>query len=190
MNHGTLEETVLLKIFNQICQKFNLPDPATSENLDKAIDLINTKILNYDQKITKLQYGLNLINFYIFYSTATTSISKMQNIFNETELEFFKLILHKIIDSEDLSISPIVALNSQINLGGKVNQSRAGKLLQNWISAGYFLKHEDNLIYLGPKSLMEFKEILQNMELPYLRTCLLCEDVAPWVKKDEILLNK
>lgn len=105
----------------------------------------------------------------------------MQNSYNEDELDFYKRVLSKIIDNEELCISPLAALNLQTNSSRKVNQSRAQKLLEIWISNGYFMKQENSMIYLGPKSLVEFKDMLQTMELPYLRSCVLCEDIAAWV---------
>jgi len=105
----------------------------------------------------------------------------MQNSYNEAELEFFKLILNKIIEGEELTIAPTTALNliSQIT-ATKLNKLRAQKLLDVWIQSSYFFKHNDNQIYLGPRILSEFKELLQGMELDYLKSCLLCKNVAIW----------
>lgn len=183
MNHGAYEEKDLIKVFNLICRQFELEELPRSpaESLQRVIDLINTKISRFDQKVVKFQYGLNLVDYYVFCSTAKTSVSSMQNFYNEDELDFFKRVLVKIIENEELCISPLAALNLQTSSSGKVNQSRAQKLIENWIRNGYFVKQENSMIYLGPKSLVEFKDLLQTMELPYLRTCVLCEDVAAWV---------
>jgi Nse1 non-SMC component of SMC5-6 complex len=151
----------------------------------QVIDMINTKISPFDQKISHFDYGLNNSEFIVFFSSAQTSISKLQNFYNEVELNFFKLILMKILDSEDLNIKPRDALNLSSHIDDKkINKLRAQNLLENWITATYFHQHTDNLIYLGAKTLTEFKELLQKMELAHCRTCLLCENIAIWVSFD------
>lgn len=152
-------------------------------NLKKVIDMINEKIQQFDQKITEHQYGLTNEEFYVFHSTAKTSMSKLQNSFSIDELDFFKLILTKIVENDQLTIAPIDALNLCNLTSGKINKLRAQKLLEIWIQNHYLYKHvDDNKIYLGARLLTEFKELLQNMELDYLKSCLLCENIAIWVK--------
>lgn len=107
----------------------------------------------------------------------------MQKFYSEAELDFFKLLLSKISENDRLNIAPREALNISSNIQPKLNKMRAQKLLDFWILSGYFHQHDDNQIYIGPKSLTEFKEILQKMELPYCRTCSLCENIAVWVRK-------
>lgn len=143
--------------------------------------MINERIGRFDQMIVKFQYGLNLTEFYVFYSTAKTSISKLQNSYNEFELELFKHIFTLIIENQELKISPRDALNLQSKVAGKVSKVRTEKLIDLWTAGGYFFRH-DNVIFLGPKSLIEFKENLQKMNAVYLRSCMLCEDVAAWVR--------
>lgn len=150
---------------------------------EKVIGQINEKISRFDQKIVTYEYGLTNDQFLVFYSTAKTSMSKMQNMYNEAELDFFKLVLTKITANDELFIAPRDALNliTQIT-GSKLNKLKAQKLMDNWIQSNYFYQHSDNKIYLGAKILCEFKELLQNMELDYLKSCLLCENVAVWVR--------
>lgn len=156
-------------------------------DMTKTIDLINAEIRPFDQKIALYEFGLTNDEFYVFYSTAKTSISKLQNSYNEAELDFFKLILTKIVKHEQLNIAPIDALNLCTAItGAKLNKLRAQKLLANWIQSKYFFQHDDNKIYLGPKVLYEFSELLQGMELNYLKSCLLCEAIAAWVRSSKL----
>lgn len=164
-----------LKIFFSTVQHNDVPD-----NVDDAIALINTKIGQFDQRILKQEYGLTNEEFYIFHSTAKTSMSKLQNTYSEDELDFFKLIISKVLQNEELTISPIEALNLSSGTTGKINKLRAQKLLDDWIACHLFYKHKDNNIYLGAKILTEFKELLQAMELEYLKSCSLCENIALW----------
>lgn len=150
--------------------------------ITEVIDVINEKISPFDQKIAKFDYELSNKEFIVFFSSAQTSISKLQNFYNEAELDFFKLILTKITDNEELSIAPRDALNLTTHITGKLNKLRAQKLLDSWITTCYFYQHSDNQIYLGARMLAEFKELLQKLELPYCRTCLLCENIAIWVR--------
>lgn len=150
--------------------------------ITKVIDMINEKISPFDQKISKFDYELSDQEFTVFFSSAQTSMSKMQNFYNEDELDFFKLILTKITDNEKLNIAPREALNLTTQITGKLNKLRAQKLLDGWITTCYFYQHSDNQIYLGARMFIEFKELLQNLELPYCRTCSLCENIAVWVR--------
>lgn len=151
---------------------------------EKVIEMINTKISSFDQKIEKYDYGLTNEEFVVFFSSAQTSMSKMQNFYNEAELDFFKLLMTKIIMNEKLNITPRNALNISSSILPKLNKLRVQKLLDGWIITGYLYQHSDNQIYLGAKTLTEFKEFLQKMDLAYCRTCLLCENIACWVRID------
>lgn len=151
---------------------------------DKVIDMINEQIGAFDQKISTYEYGLTNDQFWVFQSTAKTSMSKMQNFYSQAELDFFKLILTKITSDKELNIAPREALNLSSDItGSKLNKLKAQKLMDGWIQGCYFFHHTDNRIYLGPKLLCEFKDLLQSMELDYLKSCLLCENVAVWVSR-------
>lgn len=63
-----------------------------------------------------------------------------------------------------------------------MKKKQAEKLLDSWCSNNYFKKQKGK-IYLGPRLLCEFRELLQSLELNYLRSCLLCESVAIWVRQ-------
>jgi hypothetical protein len=182
MTSGSFTENELMKVFKEIFTHFGVtegnPRDATAEDLTKTIDLINVRINRFDQRVVKHFYKDE--NYYCFCSTAQTSLSKMQSAYSENELDLFKLILNKIVDNEELRTTPISIMNLQIDgNSGKVKTLRVEKLLEEWIRSGYFVR-ENNSILLGPKSLIEFKEILQSFELEYLRTCVLCDDIAPW----------
>ena len=151
-----------------------------------VIDMINAEIQPFDQKISEHEYGLTKDEFYVFHSTAKTSMSKFQNTYNEDELDYFKLILTKIVENDELTIAPIEALNLCNLTPGKINKLRAQKLLEVWMQSHYLYKHNDNQIYLGARVLTEFKELLQSMELDSLQSCLLCENIAIWVKKKSL----
>jgi non-structural maintenance of chromosomes element 1 len=182
MTKGSFTEKEFMKIFKEIFTHYGVkegnPRDARAEDLELTIDLINSRINRFDQKIVK--YFYRNVNYYCFCSTAQTSISKMQSDFNENEVDLFKAILHKIVEDEELCTSPISIMNLHIDGGTKVNTSRVEKLLEDWVMNGYFVRENNNMIYLGPKSFIEFKEILQSFELDYLRSCILCGDIAPW----------
>lgn len=150
-------------------------------DLDELISKINEKIAPFDQKITSYEYGLSKADYYVFHSTTKTSMSQFQNSYNADEIELFKNILKRISENEDLNIAPRDVLNLSTASSSKINKLRAQKLLDIWIQYHYFYKHSDNQIYLGAKVLTEFREMLQNMELDYLKSCLLCESIAIWV---------
>lgn len=145
--------------------------------------MINEKIARFDQKISAYEYGLTKEHFYVFHTTAVTSTSKMQSTFNENELDYFKALLSKIIENENLRIAPREALNLSSDVAGKINKLRAQKLLEIWIGNHYFFKHTDNRIYLGAKVLTEFKDYLQGKELDSLKSCILCESISIWVRQ-------
>lgn len=126
----------------------------------------------------------------MFCSTASTSVTKMQHVFTEHEVNFFKAIFLQVASSEDLSISPREALNLSNSV--KVNKVRGEKLIENWCTGGYF-KRQDNMIYLGPRAVTEFKEELKSMKHDLLKCCTLCGDIAAWVsrhKKDFLYVDQ
>lgn len=160
-------------------QRSDSPETQVNISLDDVIATINSKISQFDQKITKYTYDLTNEVFYIFHSTAETFMSKVQHSYNEAEVDFFKTLFMKITEDEHVRINPMDA----VNLSGKtITKLRASKLLERWTQEAYFQQIEDDSrIYLGPKSLVEFKELLQSMELNHVKSCSLCENIAIWV---------
>lgn len=162
-------------------------EPGSVRDLsEEMIEKINSKIAPFDQKVEKYEYGLTNEEFVVFISSAATSISKMQNSYNEAELDFFKILMTKIFMNEELNITPRNALNLSSSILPKLNKLRVQKLLDIWTVTGYLYQHTDSQIYLGAKSLTEFKEFLQKMDLAYCGTCLLCENIACWVRIDTV----
>jgi Nse1 non-SMC component of SMC5-6 complex len=147
-----------------------------------VIAAINSKISQCDQKIVKYNFGLTNKDFYIFHSTADTSMSKVQNSFNQADLEFFKVLFLTIVYDKNVRITPREALNLSSTIVGKITKVRAQKVLENWIEGAYFYQ-DDHHIYIGPKLLIEFKEQLQSMELNHVKSCSLCTSIAIWVSR-------
>jgi Nse1 non-SMC component of SMC5-6 complex/RING-like domain len=179
MSYGMIEENALRSIFVKIAKHYNTNNIRSDENLQQTINMINEKISEYDQRIVKHRYGFNGLYYYIFNNTAVTSIAKLQNTFTQTELDFFKLILTDILENDELYIAPRTALNLQSSVKGILSKVRAEELIDMWTFCGYFYRDHDK-IYLGPKSITELKEILQKMELNYIKTCMLCEELCVW----------
>lgn len=146
------------------------------------IAAINQKISTFDQKISKLNFGLTDDDYYVFHSTSETSMSSVQNSYNEADLEFFKAMFHTVVSDQNARIPPREALNLSSGIVGKITKVRAQKLLDKWISCAYFyLNQQDNHIYIGPKLIIEYQELLQSLELRHIKSCLLCESLAIWV---------
>jgi hypothetical protein len=159
----------------------NFDEQILKESLETAVDMINERIGPFDQKIVKHTYGLNQIEYFVFTSTAKTSLAKLQNSFSEFELEYFKQVFTQVVEDEDLNITPRDALNLCINVGGKVSKVRAEKLIEEWSASGYFHR-ENDLIHLGPKSITEFAETIRNLKLNHIKNCGLCNEIAAWVR--------
>lgn len=150
------------------------------------ITKINERITPFDQTITKCEYELTNVVFFVLHSTSGTFASKLQNTYNEDDIEFFKILLRNITQDENLTITPLAALN--LCTGGKMKKKQAEKLLDLWCSNHYFKKHQGK-IYLGPRLLLEYKDLLQSFELSYLKSCLLCECIAIWVRRTMLHLT-
>jgi len=150
---------------------------------------VNASIAPFDQRIVQFQYGLTNIEYFVHYQSSKSAISKFQNIFQGNELDYFKLIIARILTNEELFIAPRDALNVTSELTQKkMSKLRAQKLLDLWCLSRYLYQHADNRLYLGPRSLLEFKETLLNRNMNHLKFCQLCEDAAPWVSFADLFL--
>lgn len=174
MNYGTLDSVEFVKIFEQLISNLE-----TQISADDVISAINSKISQFDQKITKYTYDLTNEVFYIFHATAETSMSKIQHSYNASEVEYFKNLFIKITEDDHVRISPLDALNLSGKLLSKV---RAQRLLENWTQEAYFQQIDgEDYFYIGPKLLIEFKDLMISLELSHIKCCLLCESIAIWV---------
>lgn len=96
-----------------------------------------------------------------------------QNLYTEMEIQYFPLLLREIITSDSTCIAPIVALNLISILQRPLTKLRAGELLKLWTNMGYF-KEMNELIYLGPRSLVEFNGYLTVNYPDFIKTCSIC----------------
>lgn len=113
----------------------------------------------------------------------------MQNVYSEQELDYFKLIINKIIANTEVFITPRDALNISSEVPKKLLKIRAQVLLDKWLCSHYFFKNTDDKIYLGPKILNEFKELFQAQEIEYIKSCSLCDDIAIWVISNLLIIK-
>lgn len=153
-----------------------------NRSLDVSLDMINKKIQDFDQKIIMYEYPLTEKNYYMLINTAFTSVNKFQNAYNENELNYMRVIISELAESNDFHLNPIEVINLTSKLPGKgITKNRAQQLLDRFIMNGYFFK-QNSKIYFGPKMITEFKDYLLSQFPDNINSCSLCKGIAIWVR--------
>jgi hypothetical protein len=115
-------------------------------------------------------------------NTAFTSVNKFQNAYTEPELNYLRLIINEIAESNDFHLNPMEVINLTSKLQGKaITKNRAQQLLDRFIMNGYFYNHNSK-IYYGPKMITEFKDYLLQQFPDNISSCSLCKGIAIWVR--------
>lgn len=99
---------------------------------------------------------------------------RLQNVYSEAEVEYFRLLLKEIATNENNCTNQIDAINlvDQMKIS-KLSKCRAQVLLDKWNCECYFLEIRDQ-IYYGPRAVAEFSTYLQQNYPDFVRNCKLC----------------
>ncbi|XP_050312296.1 non-structural maintenance of chromosomes element 1 homolog [Anthonomus grandis grandis] len=83
------------------------------------------------------------------------SIAKCAKTFKPIELEYFNVLLQQLANNEDHHLKYAASLNMTSTLTSAYSLSKGEAILSKWIEQGFFIL-QDGLIYLGPRTIVEF----------------------------------
>lgn len=142
---------------------------------ENLINQINNKITVLMKKLVVIKYEFSGEEYLVIISSIPCPEMKMQKIFKASDLSYFEALFKRILESDEHSIryNAALALDSPKRRATLIANE---KLLEDWIRMLYFFKIEGN-IYLGPKSLAEYKNYIQ-LNYSDLDMCELCLNVT------------
>lgn len=146
-------------------------------SLKEFTSVINREITKQEFKIVLNVCEVTGQKQVILINTANDDISKLQNAFSTTQLEFFQRILQEIVTSEDKKLPHIYCLNLSTKLTGKLTHRDAEKLIDKWTRMGYLVQHDSD-IYLGSRCIIEFTSFFKGHCEDYVRNCSLCSELV------------
>lgn len=145
--------------------------------MDQAIQQINTALKLFEQQVTTIKHEQFDEDYVVFSTVAPIpTLIAQQKVMRPNDFKYFEAVLKNILEAEGYHIRNKVALTAEVaSTSGGRGRSLAGdnsKLLLMWQQLGYFTIKDGN-VYLGPKSLVEFKGYIHS-EYPDIKTCELC----------------
>lgn len=107
---------------------------------------------------------------------------KLQPNCPEIERKLFHDVLNKLIENTDdhsMKWNEVYTLNGEQQTS-QMPKQRMQDLLQTWVDQGYFLEQDEN-IYLGARTLVEYNDYFRNKYSSVLPSCPLCRGFVFWV---------
>ncbi|XP_028170613.1 non-structural maintenance of chromosomes element 1 homolog [Ostrinia furnacalis] len=152
----------------------------TDEELSSVQDLvkeINDEIRPLQQAIKITNDELTNEEVVIFLSLGYDDATKSQNIFNATELEYFRVLIEQIMTTEARQITGIHAINLVGGMKASFTKTDAQKLLNTWCRMRYLDKDQNNYA-LGVRAIHEFEGYLRQNMPDTIEECCLCKQIV------------
>ncbi|XP_045496309.1 non-structural maintenance of chromosomes element 1 homolog [Colias croceus] len=133
------------------------------------------KPLKQSIKITNDEYTSEEV--IIFLSLGYDEATKSQNLFSQSELEYFRILLEQIMNTEGRQITGIHALNLVGSMKSSYTKTDAQKLLDTWCRMRYLDKEENNYA-LGVRTIHEFEGYFRENMPDTIEECCLCKQIV------------
>ncbi|XP_075976273.1 non-structural maintenance of chromosomes element 1 homolog [Anticarsia gemmatalis] len=146
-------------------------------NLQDMVKEINAEIRPYKQQIKITNDEVTNEEVVVFLSLGYDDATKAQNIFNATELEYFRVLIEQIMTTESRQITGIHAMNLVGKMKSTFTKTDAQKLLNTWCRMRYLDKEETNYA-LGVRAIHEFEGYLRENMPDTIEECCLCKQIV------------
>lgn len=152
--------------------------------MDTAIQQINNSLKLFDQQLAMIKQE-QFDEEYVVLSTIVpldTGLITQQKTMRPNDFKYFEAVLRAVLDSNEFKLRYKTALTTQVQSNRRSVSGDNEHMLKMWTSLGYF-KVVDGVVYLGPKSLVEFKGYIHS-EYPDIENCALCFSLTFLVRED------
>ena len=179
------------KLFETICKNCNIHlDAFTKSDKQKALIRATNKVLEskcnmkiikvYDEELTKKVSSLILINKTDRSRDTNKLTIKDQLTFSPRELEYFKLILDKIMENPMRQIKSTKALNvsrTLIHPRRKIQPHEAEMILQKFVDKKWLVNNSGTII-MSTRFIYEMEPFLKDVYTDLVNQCSLCRRIA------------
>ncbi|KAK5639883.1 hypothetical protein RI129_010694 [Pyrocoelia pectoralis] len=159
----------------EFCNKHSIENAKDRNELKQFITVINDKISKQDLKINFLKCEVTGEDKLALLNTANDDICKLQNIFQPHELEYFQLVLNRLIEAEDHQIKKMECYNLNTTTK-RITVDTIEKLLITWTAQGYLVENGSYLC-LGARCVAEFAPYFNVHCKDYYSNCFLCSEI-------------
>ncbi|EDW77422.1 uncharacterized protein Dwil_GK18896 [Drosophila willistoni] len=181
-NHSCLSHELIDQILTPLCEHHNVRKPSQLEDLKTFVKEIDESIGEYNQTLTFIKHPIKGKEYLVYAKTDATPDSAVGlSTMAAVEYQYFSILLDKIAQEDDCSI-PWTGAYKDLGFEASAKppkKNRLQVLLHKWCEMGYFLA-EDDKIYLGPRSLVEFEFYLLTNHPGTIKKCVLCNNVVLW----------
>ncbi|KAJ2938988.1 hypothetical protein O0L34_g18966 [Tuta absoluta] len=146
-------------------------------SVQNLVQDINEKIRPFQQTIKITNDEFTDEEVVIFLSLGYDDATKAQNVFSATELEYFRLLIERIMTTDARQLSGIYAINIVGQMKSSFTKTDAQKLLNTWCQMRYLDKDGDNYA-LGVRAIHEFEGYLRQNMPDTIEECCLCKQIV------------
>ncbi|ODV78743.1 uncharacterized protein CANTADRAFT_91036 [Suhomyces tanzawaensis NRRL Y-17324] len=152
-------EKHFLTILKELSPEILESNHTVNSVLNDHISNINVRINQHGFKIDKKNHQVSGELHYIFINTDNDSIVKLNTQFSPKELECIKVLIDKVVTSEDYSLKMVVA-GQVINgvLGKSLEESYS--FINRLIDEGWLVLSKQDHVLLSMRSISELKSYL------------------------------
>lgn len=156
-------------------ESFNVNDDS---EIQRFISKVNSAISPFHMRLKAGVSEADGKRFYALINLKDDELSRCATMFKGDEMKYYKKLVHKIVESENGSMSSTEALNLADNVDGCRLQLRtAQELIDRWLELGC-LSQEGGKLSLSPLSLCEMEPYLQQQFGDELKKCQMCKQIC------------
>ncbi|KAF5278873.1 hypothetical protein FQR65_LT03562 [Abscondita terminalis] len=160
----------------EFCDKHPIDKVSNLTTLKQFITEINFNIKKQYLKLVILKCEVTSNDFLVLVNSANDDITKLQSVYNVSELDYFQHLLHElVVVSENHRLKKMNCFNMTTVKG--LSKDNIEKLLTKLMDNGYLVE-KDSYVYLGARCIVEFAPHFNENCRDYYSDCFLCSEMV------------
>lgn len=181
LNYGCVLRETLLKDTNGLLEKMNIP-LLDQDGLSQLVNNLNKKLRPFNLMIRSCMDEISSSHYYVLISIIDSKVTHGATLYNEKQLEFFKLILQAIVQQP----LGIIAEEDLADFAEKAllkKRSEHNGLFHEWTGKKWFVvitEGERHYVTLGVRAIAELDVFIKQklVERPEDLTCKRCNNMS------------
>lgn len=181
LNHGCVLRDTLLDSTNKLLENMNSP-MLDHDGLSQLLNGLNRKLRPYNLMIRSCMDEISSSHYYVLISTIDNQVTRASSLYNEKQLEFFKLILQAVVQEQN-GIIPEENLRDLAEKALFKKRSEYAGLFHEWTGKNWFVVVTDgghDYVTLGVRAIAELDVFIKQklVERPEDLICKRCNNMS------------
>ncbi|CAL1531072.1 unnamed protein product [Lymnaea stagnalis] len=150
----------------------------SNDDLIRFVQAANEAIAPFNLEIRKGVQEDDGAHFYCLVNTVETSLTRLSSTYTPNELELFKKLVEKIVDTDDGKMGSLAALSLTDKLDKKMGKEEGQDFFNRLERDKWIKKDTDGKISLSVRSILELEQYLKDMYPEFIKLCNICSKIC------------